>query len=270
MVSNLEVELESLLINYPETIKRTITNEFNTLESKCLKLLEKILPTKTVPLYMSMVNSESINDREKLTTWNDYQSIGDFSEFNDQYCRPVNMVNDMPRLGNSANNKYMYPERQINGDIELKPCDILFTDNIKSIANIASFIPGFIDIVKGGMITLERNNSGNLSNTTDIIDNKIAEFEYLEKQRIQNEKLIDNHNLYIKERRDDITNKQDKLLDGNNNYNIKKDTLRDYLLIEQQKQTRNTIFKIISKSIIFILWCIILGLVLFHNIGYIK
>ena len=269
MASNLETELDKLIDDYPEDVKRNIIKEFNKLELDCKNLVKQIIPQEMIPVYMSMVNSDRIEDREKVTTWNDYQPVGEFSEFNDQYCRPVKMVDSVSRIGNPKGS-YMYPERQINGEIKLKDCNVLFNDNMKEIADISGFIPAFIDMAKREMVNLERNNVSDVNNITQLVDNKISEFENLEKQRVQNEKLINNHHQFIKDRKDMIDEKEDKLDEGNNDYNIKRDTLKDFLKEEEDKIARNNTFRTIIKGVVFILWCIVIGLVLFHNIGYIK
>ncbi len=268
-VSKLETELEKLIEDYPEATRRHILQEFTKLEGDCMKLVKKIIPDETLPIYMSMINSDRIEDREKVTTWNDYQQVGELSEFNDQYCRPVKMVDGIAKIGSGKGN-YMYPERQTNGDIELKSCNFLFNDNMKDIADISSFIPAFIDLAKKEMVDLERNNISDVNNITQMVDNKISEFEYLEKQRLQNEKLINNHHQFIKERKETIKEKEDKLDHKTNDYNIKKDTLGDFLLVEEDTISRNNTFRNIIKVFIFLFWCIVVGLVLTHNIGYVK
>lgn len=268
MESNLESELDKLIEDYPEDVKRNITKEFNKLEADCRNLVKKIIPQEMVPIYLSMVQNDIIEDRAKITTWNDYQPVGEFSEFNDQYCRPVKVTDSIARIGN-PNGNYMYPERQVNGEIKLKDCNILFNNNMKEIADISRFIPAFIDMAKREMVQLEKGNISDINNITQIVNNKINEFENLEKQRVQNQKLIDNHQQFIKDRKDLIAEKEDKLDEGNNDYNIKRDTLKDFLKEEEYKITRNNNFRTIIKVVVFILWCIVVGLVLFHNIGYI-
>lgn len=269
MENKLETQLEKMVENYPENIKRTIFQEFNKLEKGCLDLVKKILPQQTIPIYMSMINSELITDREKVTTWNDYQQVGEFSEFDDQYCRPVKMADGIAKLGKAKGN-YMYPERQVDGQIILKDCNFLFDENMKDVADISSFIPAFIDLTKKEMLDMERSNVSDINSITKLVDNKISEFEYLEKQKIQNQNLIENHHYIINERRDTIQEKENTLNDNTNNYNIKKDTLSDFLLIEENKIKRNNLFRTIIKFFVFLLWCIVVGLLLFHNIGYVK
>ena len=57
---------------------------------------------------------------------------------------------------------------------------------------------------------------------------------------------------------------------GTNDYNIKKDTLGDFLQVEEDKIKRNNGFRTGIKVLIFVFWCVVVGLVLTHNIGYIR
>ena len=99
--------------------------------------------------------------------------------------------------------------------------------------------------------------------------------EYYEEKREKifnycNENLINNHHQFIKERKETIKDKEDKLEVGTNDYNIKKDTLGDFLQVEEDKIKRNNGFRTGIKVLIFVFWCVVVGLVLTHNIGYIR
>lgn len=254
----LDENITKLLDKYPETDKRTIIQKFNKIQKDCYKLAEKIIPSGIVPLYINPLNPDDIKTKTSNTTWSEYNPSSQYGIHDDNYCRP--MDNEFTT--------YQYPRRKLNGDIELVNCNNLINDDVKDIINISEYIPTFITLIKGELLRMESSNIDDIKYMRKSIDRKVNEYERVQQQYLQLVNLVNTNQDLIKNRNKTLDNKNEKLNEQENNYNIKQDVMSDYLLTEQERSEQNDTMIKYLKVFVFILWLVVLGLFLLHNIGY--
>lgn len=249
-------DINKLLESYSDDDKAQITDKLSQLEKQNNKIFNTLLPFGSMPLYLSPLDPES--DVLQTATWNQYDDVGPYSEFDDSYCRPD--LNDK--------NNYVYPHRNPETqEIELNSCNKLINSDIKEIINIRQYLTAFNDLSKVKLIELNSNDVNSSLRFKAEITKKLTEYNTLYDQYIQLTNLLQTNIDLINKRKKMIDNQQTNLETNENDYNIKREIVGDGMQDTRERDKNLSRYNIALKvfGVIFIL--IGIGLVLLIDIG---
>jgi hypothetical protein len=253
---NLETEIRTALENYPDEIKKDMQSYMAKLGTDCKKLAERVIPGGVLPIYVAPVNSENLADKSRITTWEQYNHLGKYGQFADNYCRPNEI------------GEYQYPVRNTNGTIELASCDKLVTSELKQLTNLTSQIGNLILLAKSKLIRLDTQSSDGTELIKNRVEAKIKEYERLQQQYLQLSRMLQNNTELIDRRQQSLSREQTQLDTAENQFNIERDVFNDFIHVENNIQKRNQSLILGAKVLLFVLWLIVVILALYIDVGF--
>lgn len=215
--SQTQSDLASMLDSYNPADKAIIKAKLAELELANKLALKKVLPTGSVPIYLSPLDPET--QVLESATWNQYSEVGPYAEFNDGYCRPEE---------GSKGGNWVYPRRNPETQsIELASCDKLINDDVKEIAKLANYVPGMLEVSAVKLLMLDAGSTVDTKRLRSTTESLTLEYERLQDQYIQLTNLLDTNMDLVKGRRNLITKGERELDTKENDYNIKRELITD-------------------------------------------
>lgn len=102
-----------------------------TMRADLLKFIKTIYPDNNINLYISPISVDNVD----YITWEEYNPTGEYGKEKNNYCHP-NEVGD-----------YQYPYNEDNIVFELRNCNNYFTEEIKEMLDLNSYITkSFVDV----------------------------------------------------------------------------------------------------------------------------
>jgi hypothetical protein len=250
-------DLASMLDSYNPADKAIIKAKLAELELANKLALKKILPTGSIPIYLSPLDPET--QVLESATWNQYSEVGPYAEFSDGYCRPE-------EGGNVGN--WVYPRRNPGTQaIELASCDKLITDDVKEIAKLANYVPGMLEVSAVKLLMLDAGSTVDTKRLRSTTESLTLEYEQLQDQYIQLTNLLDTNMDLIKGRRNLITKGEQELDTKENDYNIKRELITDDITGAKEWDKKLTSYHFYLKLGASVLILITIFLVLLIDIG---
>lgn len=255
--NKLNKELDILLLEFDKSNRTTIKDKIENFEKECLEITKKVLPTLSVPIYMSIHKFDN-NKQNSETTWDEWVNNKNiFANQNDNYCRDI-----------YKNGTLVYPVMNPNTDeTYFRSCSFYIDEEMKNISSLKYEISTLIGEARNAILKAETSKTSDKTRTILRIDNKIREYEQLQEQYIQLAKLLDNFTLLLKNKRDLVTSKNDKYDKIDNELNIKRDHEDEFNEQYHRLEERNKKFLTWGKILIFICWLLVLGLFSLININ---
>jgi hypothetical protein len=256
-IKELNKELDKLLDKYDDSEKEIYKKKIQNLEKDCLKITKNVFPNLKIPIYMSIYEFDNPKPNSKAN-WSDTINLNsDYENLNDNYCRDV-----------YNNENYVYPVRNPStGVVSLQPCDKYINDELKEMLDLKYDLSIMISKARNALFRNEINNSNNGKNILDKLDNKLKEYEALQTQYLQTLKLINNFDILLKDKRKTIEEKEIEDTTLENTYNIGRDIQNDYNNTFKNNFKYNEKLIFYTKILLFITWCIALGLFSLININ---
>lgn len=256
-LNTLNNELKLLLLNIDENNRDNIKNQINEFEKDCLKIANKVFNKYKVPIYMNIhdIDNNKINTKSAWEYWKNDKNI--YSNLSDNYCRDI-----------YNNGNYVYPVRNPDtGVVYLKNCDTYYNEDLKKLSNIEKDISLLIAKARNTILDADLTSNKNKENIKKEIDNKLKDFEEYQYKYIQLVKLIDNVNILLNDKRNNLDKNTKKFNNINNEFNINRDNenLYNEKYFDNKKYNNKIIFYV--KIFIFIAWLLIFGLFSLININ---